>query len=107
MKVLAFKVGQEHPETIELYGLKGMQEFVKGYIETLTLTPGIVLVCNDEGKYTQPPNRPLWINGAVRDVLHGDFFLCGVGINEDGEYDLADIPLNDPELYQVLDWLGQ
>ena len=106
MKVLAYKIGQE-PKIMNLEGLRGMQEFVKGYIETVALTPGIVLVCNDEGKFTQPPNRTLWINGVVRDVLHGDFFLCGVEKNEYGEYDLVDIPLNSYELFQVLDWLEQ
>lgn len=30
--------------------LKALQETVGGYIETLTLAEGVVLICNEEGK---------------------------------------------------------
>lgn len=30
--------------------LKALQEAVGGYIETLTLAEGVVLICNEEGK---------------------------------------------------------
>ncbi len=60
--------------------LEGMQKAVGGYIEaTYPFEEQVALVCNEEGKlggYT--PNRCLrFDNGAIYDVIFGDFFICG------------------------------
>lgn len=58
--------------------LKEMQKLVGGYIETLTVAPDLVVVCNEEGKLRGlKPNR--WCKG---DVICGNFFICGI---RDGE----------------------
>lgn len=38
---------------------------------------GVALVCDEEGKYRQIPNRALKHGGEVYDIVHGPFFLCG------------------------------
>lgn len=63
--------------------LEALQEVVGGYIETLTIRNGLVMVCNEEGKLNgSKPNR--FVKG---DLIYGDFFFCGT----DGE-DFCDVP---------------
>ena len=78
MKILYVQVNEE-PKVVEIDNtLEAMQELVDGYIEMICPfdDPNIALVCNEEGKFTQQPNRPLKVNGRVVDIIHGDFFLC-------------------------------
>jgi hypothetical protein len=66
--------------------LESLQKEVDGYIEVLSITDEICLVCNEEGKITnQPLNRAIrdYKNDIV-DVIAGDFFICGQ--TEDGEF---------------------
>lgn len=71
--ILALRV-MEYPkvETIET-GLKPMQEFVGGYIECLPIGENIDLVCNEEGKFTEKPNRPIFDG---QDIVYGDCFVA-------------------------------
>lgn len=65
--------------------LEALQEFVGGYIETVTITEKLVLICNEEGKIKNlPKNRELfWTIGEDkerrvirRDCLVGDALIC-------------------------------
>lgn len=59
--------------------LKALQETVGGYIETLTLTEGVVLICNEEGKLLKlEPNTHFY-------TINGDFLLVGVNGEEFGD----------------------
>ena len=73
IKVLVVEPGKE-PYVSELSNeLKPMQELVGGYIETVTLSPDAVLICNEEGKLNGlKANRRL---GG--DILVGTFFISG------------------------------
>jgi len=52
--------------------LKEMQSLVGGYIETIALKDGFVIVCNADGKpLNLPPNRWNGIN-----MIFGTFFIC-------------------------------
>lgn len=68
--------------------LKNLQRIVEGPIEIVTIAPGLVLICNEEGKL-----RGLEHNFRMGidffDVILGEVIICGV----DGE-DLADIPIS-------------
>lgn len=66
--------------------LECLQAEVDGYIEVLSLTDDICMVCNEEGKIMNLP-----LNRAIRDykndivdIVAGDFFICGQ--TEDGEF---------------------
>lgn len=61
--------------------LETMQRTVGGYIETVTFSGGVVVVCNEEGKLRGLPKNPA-LPGFV-----GDCFICGAKGDE-----LVDIP---------------
>lgn len=57
--------------------LKAIQGFVGGWFQPVGLKPGIIIVCNDDGKLKRlPPNRAFMVNGRVADVFVGDIFVC-------------------------------
>lgn len=91
MKVLRVEP-RKNPKTIDIENtLEAFQEQVGGYIEVVHLTPGIVIVCNEEGKILNlTENRTIitFYDGAPADwdVICGDFIICGV----DGE-DFAEL----------------
>lgn len=59
--------------------LKALQETVGGYIETLTLAEGVVLICNEEGKLMNlEPNTHFY-------TINGDFLLVGENGDEFGD----------------------
>jgi len=73
MRVVVKRVGCE-PEVVEIeHTLKAMQAIVGGYIETVT-SPGLALVCNEEGKLKGLPNNFL-LRG---DIIVGDAFFVGI-----------------------------
>lgn len=60
--------------------LEGLQKGVGGYIETVYLEDGVMLVCNEEGKLIGlPGNRSLG-----NDIIAGTFFVAGR--NDEGEF---------------------
>ena len=80
MLVLMVKPGKA-PCRMELgHSLTEMQKAVGGSIQILyPFEDPVALVCNEEGKLLRlPANRALRDeNGAVYDIVCGDFFLCG------------------------------
>lgn len=72
-------------EPVPTFGLlKAMQDLVDGFIEVIP-HPGnkdLLIVCDEEGKMKDKPyNRPVLVDGHVRDFIFGDFFVC----RQDGE----------------------
>ena len=61
--------------------LKPMKSIVKGYLETIPLiieNKQFIGVCNEEGSFTEKPNRVF--NGMI---LYGPFFIAGFdGLSE-------------------------
>lgn len=56
--------------------LKAKQKYVGGLIQAVSLTPEIIVICNDEGKLQQPsPNRAWVDNVQVVDYFAGNI-LC-------------------------------
>lgn len=54
-------------------GLRALQDEVQGSIEVVCLEPGVILYCNEEGKFNgMQPNRKL-----PGDVIYGPFFVVG------------------------------
>ena len=70
-------------QVIELKdGLKGMQQFVGGYIEALyPFSDPVAIVCNEEGKLNRMElNRALYTeDGEMFDIVAGPMFVCGLG----------------------------
>lgn len=63
-------------------GLKGMQEFVGGYIEALyPFDDPVAIVCNEDGKLNHMElNRALYTeDGEMFDIVAGPMFVCGLG----------------------------
>ena len=73
--------------------LRALQEAVGGYIETVTLDNGVVLICNEEGRIRDMPyNFTLRrIHGIIpiHNPIFGTVIACGV----DGD-EFADIPID-------------
>jgi len=81
MKVLIFEPTR-YPREAEIKNdLTELQKIVDGYIEAVTLSEGVVMICNEEGKYRDDliPNRPLRnADGKIVDIICGTFIVCGV-----------------------------
>ena len=68
--------------------LENLQSIVGGYIETVTLPTGCVLICNEEGK----------LNGLPKNFRYGITIpdtICGtvIVVGTDGE-DFSDVPID-------------
>ena len=65
--------------------LENLQNTVGGYIETVPVIKGVLLICNEEGKLRDlEPN--MWLYG---DLIRGTVIICG----QDGE-EFGDIPIS-------------
>ena len=69
--------------------LKNLQRIVEGPIEIVTIAPGLVLICNEEGKLRGLERNFRMGGDLFFDVILGEVIICGV----DGE-DLDDIPID-------------
>ena len=73
--------------------LKALQEAVGGYIETVTLDNGVVLICNEEGRIRDMPYnftlRRMRGVVTIQNAIFGTVIACGV----DGDK-FADIPID-------------
>jgi len=73
--------------------LKALQEAVGGYIETVTLDNGVVLICNEEGRIRNMPYnftlRRMWGVVTIQNAIFGTVIACGA----DGE-EFANIPID-------------
>lgn len=71
--------------------LEAMQELVGGYIEAIPLDDEVCIVCNEEGKLMGlQPNRGLYHDGELADILHGTFFICAAPWDKDDFASLTD-----------------
>ena len=53
--------------------LENLQKTVEGYIETIPVQPGTIIICNEEGNLKAlPPNMPYY-----HDTIHGTIIVCG------------------------------
>lgn len=76
----------KEPYTKEIkHTLENLQDIVDGLIEPVHcdgLPDGTVLVCNEEGKFSNlEPNRLIYLDGLGPDIIFGIFFVVG----EEGE----------------------
>lgn len=74
--------------------LQNLQRTVEGYIETLTITDELVIICNEEGLIKELP-----FNVRMSGVdLVGTIIVCGV----DGD-EFGDIPISFQEWKKLVD----
>ena len=74
--------------------LENLQNTVGGYIETIPVQPGTIIICNEEGKLKElPPNMPYYL-----DTIHGTIIVCG----QSGE-DISDIPITLQQWRNIVD----
>lgn len=77
IRVIIVRPGEPPEETVVSNKLKTFQGIVGGYIETMHLEDGVILVCNEEGKLKPlPPNTYV---PECSDVIAGTFFLTHYG----------------------------
>ena len=73
--------------------LKNLQKTVGGYIETVTLDNGVVLICNEEGRIRNMPYnftlRRMRGVVTIQNAIFGTVIACGA----DGE-EFANIPID-------------
>ena len=81
IKIIIVEPGRQ-PKAVEVDNqLYVFQKIVGGYIETLSLAPNNIIVCDEEGKLKgYPTNRYV---GKYRDVICGTFFVTK---SEDSEF---------------------
>ena len=82
MTVIACYPGKT-AQVVEIDGsLKGMQNFVGGYIEPIYISSDpVAIVCNEEGKINRLElNRAVYgETGEMIDIIAGPMFICGLG----------------------------
>ena len=94
MRVL-MKVPGKDPQTIVITNSLGLlQQLVDGPIEVHTLTDGLVMIVNEEGKLKGL--EPNFYVDRLKDTILGTAIFCG----EDGE-DFADIDEHDLTVLQT------
>ena len=77
--------------------LANLQNTVGGYIETITIRDGLVIVCNEEGKL-----KGLAPNFRIPgDEIVGTVIICGEKPGEDGD-EFCDIPIEFAEWKEYL-----
>ena len=86
--------------------LKALQEAVGGYIETVTLDNGVVLICNEEGKLRDMPynftlGRMVAINPSDEIMMRNPIFGTVIACGAEGDQ-LADIPIDFNEWKSML-----
>ena len=81
--------------------LENLQKTVGGYIETVTLDNGVVLICNEEGKIRDMPyNFTLRrIHGII--PIHNPIFGTVIACGSEGD-EFADIPIDFNEWKSLL-----
>ena len=93
IKILALPVDREPYITNIENSLKNMQNYVGGYIETVTVlkNPQVILICDEEGvlkgRAVNPSIQDLAEHGGWAPGIVGDCFFCGVSGEE-----FADLP---------------
>ena len=76
MNVLLKKVGQPY-ELVEIENkLKPMQELIGGYIETVSITHKLLIICDEEGIIKNRLNNVTVKTYAGPQTIKGDFFIC-------------------------------
>ena len=77
MKVI--KLSPEEVEVKEVENtLEELQSEVDGYIETLYLGNGYIIICNEEGKLRRLPVTAVVTNGIKQEPLVGNILICKI-----------------------------
>ena len=101
IKVVIKKVGRNPIVTIIEDDLKTAQRIVCGRIEIVSVSKGIDMIVNEEGKMNgNKPNFYFTQNGYT-DLIFGDVLFTGVNYEEGTQ-----ISLTDGQIQYVLDWLN-
>ena len=99
MRILMKEPGKDPHVMIIPNNLDVLQQLVDGYIETHTLTDGLVMIVDEEGKLKN--KRPNFRVAALDDTIVGNAIFCG----EDGE-NFTDIGEHDLTILQTFFSLG-
>jgi Domain of unknown function (DUF3846) len=95
MKVVLKKVNEEAVVTEMENTLESLQATVGGYIEVVPVGSGILMICNEEGKFNgSEPNFNMGYDTIMGDV----FFTKG---DDEGEF----TSLDEEEIEAVMDWI--
>lgn len=101
IKVVIKKVGRNPIVTLIEDDLKTAQRIVGGRIEIVSVSKGIDMIVNEEGKMNgNKPNFYFTQNGYT-DLIFGDVLFTGVNYEEGTQ-----ISLTDGQIQYVLDWLN-
>lgn len=77
--------------------LENIQKTVEGYIETVTIAPGLVIICNEEGRLqNRPSNRTVRTEDITVDFV-GTIIVAGVKGDE-----FADVPISMKEWKEMI-----
>ena len=99
MRVLMKEPGKDPHVMVVPNDLGTLQQLVDGYIETHTLTDGLVMLVDEEGKLKK--KTPNFRVAALNDTIVGNAIFCG----EDGE-NFTDIDEHDLTILQTFFSLG-
>ena len=102
MRILILE-NEKVPYEAEIYhDIHAMQNVVDGYIEAIYFTPkdDAIVYCNDEFLlHDYAPNRFV---GEI--LVHGTFFVCGNGQNDEGEWISTSLTEEQVEKYMQQFW---
>ena len=93
MKVFAKRPGEPWQETEIENTLEALQEFVQGYIETITLFENGVIICNEEGRIRNLPHNT--------NICGCDFVGNILFVGTDGE-EFCDAPVSFQDFRKII-----
>jgi len=95
IKVIIKRPDEEYGHVTHISArLENLQNTVGGYIETVPVIKGVILICNEDGKLNDlEPN--IWLHG---DLILGTVIICGMA----GE-NFSDIPISLQQWKNIVD----
>ena len=85
VKILVVRPNEEPVVELLSGDYRDIQKVVDGLFQVVYYCEPDLLVCNEEGKLIGlEPNRIIYQDGEVIDVIHGTFFICAD--DEEGDF---------------------
>lgn len=98
IKVIIKRPDEEHGHMTNISNtLENLQKTVEGYIETVTIAPGLVIICNEEGRLQNLPSNCAVTTEDIEVEFVGTIIVAGV--KGDG---FADVPISLKEWKEMI-----
>lgn len=98
IKVIIKRPDEEHGHMTNISNtLENIQKTVEGYIDTVTIATGLVIICNEEGRLQNRPSNCTVTTEDITVDFVGTIIVAGVKGDE-----FADVPISMKEWKEMI-----